>query len=86
MFRTYTLFVKQFLQGIAGARAWGCFNNLHKVNQAVLSVMAQQLISITAATCAEPPSTLSPHCYICVTLCPDLSLQTAIPENLKVNN
>ncbi|KAG8256352.1 Dynein heavy chain 12, axonemal [Homalodisca vitripennis] len=92
MFRKVYVVIFQFLKGIAGCGAFGCLNDFHKVQLDVLSVVAQQLTSITAAIRDQSPNftfdgdlaSLDPRCYICVTLFPGFSVQSPVPENLKM--
>ncbi len=87
----YNAFAK-FLKGLASCGAWSCFDEFHRIDTQVLSVIAHQILSIQRAIQAgmvnmmfeDSDIKINPGCAVFVTT---ESLQTEsenIPDNLKV--
>ena len=87
----YNAFAK-FLKGLASCGAWSCFDEFHRIDVQVLSVIAHQIQTIQRAIQANLPSIsfedsdikINSECAVLVTT---ESLQTEskhLPDNLKV--
>uniref|UniRef100_A0A1B0DFE7 AAA+ ATPase domain-containing protein n=1 Tax=Phlebotomus papatasi TaxID=29031 RepID=A0A1B0DFE7_PHLPP len=91
---SYTLdftIIGKFLKGVASGGAWICFDEFNRMQLEVLSVVAQQIYTMTQAIRAKLTKfyfdglelSLKSSCYVCVTMNTGYIGRSELPDNIK---